>query len=771
MPFEYTEDQQFIRDEARKLLTDNYSGDELRKLLDKPGSFDASLWQKCRDMGWTGITVAEGFGGLGLSAIELCVIAEEMGRVCVGMPFLLSSFGVTEALALWGSQAQKDKYLPELAAGELIGTVALFGHKGALRPSLTFTNGKVSGEALAVTAGLHAHLVVALVDAAGQPALALLDLNQAGVTRTAFGTFDNARGVANLSFTGVTAELIGTAGEGLDAARTLLARIAVPMAFEQIGGSNRIMEIARDYALERKAFGQPIGKFQAIKHNIASMYSRNEIARGNALNAALALATGGDVLRHAAAARASAIAAYEFAARETIEVHGAIGATWEMDCHLHYRRARALALELGAASFWKDQLVATLNQQNAAEQTTNESAEIKAYRLRVREWMAPYAAEFGYAARRGLSMDDDIVLAQRWQSIKADHGYAAINMPKQYGGGGGSELEKIIFADEESRFGFPAFYLSISLGMPIPIMALWATEEQKMKYLPPAIRGDDIWCQLFSEPVAGSDLAGIRLRAIREGDNWILRGQKVWNSYAQYANYGIIVARHDTTLAKHAGLTYFFVDMRLPGVDVRPIKLLTGHSEVNEVFFNDVVIPDSCRLGKVGDGFKVAIQTLMIERYTGADESAFGPSLESFVELLSDAEFNGRPALESDLVRNEIAEWMILQGGMRAIQSKALAAIERGAEPGPEASIFKPLLCALRTRVSTLAMDVLGPQALADNPHLKHTDTDQRAWLAVPSIRIAGGTDEMLANTTAEKILGLPQDYRPDKGVPFDQLS
>jgi alkylation response protein AidB-like acyl-CoA dehydrogenase len=262
----------------------------------------------------------------------------------------------------------------------------------------------------------------------------------------------------------------------------------------------------------------------------------------------------------------------------------------------------------------------------------------------------------------------------------------------------------------------------------------------------------------------------VRLRAIRDGDNWVLRGQKVWNSYAQYSDYGILVARHDSTVAKHAGLTYFFVDMRQPGVEVRPIKLLTGDSDLNEVFFNDVVIPDSCRLGNVGDGFKIAIQTLMIERYTGADENAFGPSLQSFVERLKAAEFNGRPALESDLVRNEIAEWMILQGGMRSIQSRALAAIERGAAPGPEASIFKPLLCALRSRVSTLAMDVLGPRGVLDDERLTTGDSDQRAWLAVPSIRIAGGTDEILANTIAEKILGLPQDYRPDKGVPFDQL-
>ncbi|MET0378010.1 MAG: acyl-CoA dehydrogenase [Spongiibacteraceae bacterium] len=770
MPFEFTEDQQFIRNEARKLLTDNYSGDKLRQLLETPGACDETLWQHCRDMGWTGITIAEEFGGLGLSAIELCVIAEEMGRACAGTPFLLSSFAVSQALSLWGSEAQKAQFLPQLASGERVGAISLFNRRGAVRPDVIFADGQIDGEAPAVTAGLHAHLAIVLVDAGGAPALALVDLTQAGVQRAALETFDNSRATATLTFTQAAAELIGPIGAGIAAAKTLLAHAAIPTAFEQIGGSDRCMEMARDYALERKAFGQPIGKFQAIKHRIADMYSRNEIARGNALAAALALVTGGDIARPAAAARAAAIAAYEYATRENIEVHGAIGATWEMDCHLHYRRSRTLALELGAAAMWKEQLVATLQQQSGAQTRSNESADITSYRQRIRTWLAPYAAEFGAAARRGLSMDADIKLARRWQAIKAANGYAAINLPALYGGGGGTELEKIIFAAEESRLGLPSEYFVISLGMPVPIMLLWATEEQKQKYVPPAIRGETLWCQLFSEPAAGSDLAGVRLRAIRDGDNWILRGQKVWNSYAQYSDYGILVARHDTSVAKHAGLTYFFVDMRAAGVEVRPIKLLTGHSEVNEVFFNDVVIPDSYRLGKVGDGFKIAIQTLMIERYAGADESAFGPALEEFVALLGDAEFNGRPALESDLVRSEIAEWMILQGGVRAIQAKALGAIERGAAPGPEASIFKPLLCALRSRISTLAMDVLGPMAMADNPRLKSGDRDQRAWLALPSVRIAGGTDEMLANTIAEKILGLPQDYRPDKGIPFDQI-
>lgn len=400
-----------------------------------------------------------------------------------------------------------------------------------------------------------------------------------------------------------------------------------------------------------------------------------------------------------------------------------------------------------------------------------ESPEITAYRQQVRAWLEPHAAKYGASARRGLDMDQNLALGREWQALKAANGYACINLPRQYGGGGGTELQKIIFADEEARFGFPTVFFGVSLGMPVPIMLMHATEEQKQKYVPPAIRGETIWCQLFSEPAAGSDLAGLRTRAIRDGDNWILRGQKVWTTYAQYSDYGVIVARSDPSQVKHAGLTYFFVDMHAPGVEVRPIKMLGGDSEVNEVFFNDVVIPDSQRLGPVGGGFKVAMQTLMIERYAGMDESGFGPSLEQFIRLARTAELNGKPAIGNDLVRNEIAEWAVVQGGLGAIQSKALGAIERGAEPGPEASIFKPVLANLRQRISALAIDLQGNAGLVDDPELGPRDTFQRSWLEVPTLRIAGGSDEMLANTVAEKILGLPQDYRPDKGTPFDQLN
>lgn len=364
MAYELTEEQLLIRDEARKLLEKNYSGDALRRCLETEGEYDRNLWQACRDMGWTGIAVPETFGGLGLSPVELGIIAEELGRVCAGVPFLVTSYGVASALLAWGSAEQQSKYLPPLAGGEHIGAVALFDAKGNIRPTLAIEGGKLRGEAVAVIAGLHADVAIVLARRGDEAVLALVELAQPGVDRRALQTFDNSRGAATLTFDGAAAEVL-EGGDGGNRAAALLERMAVPLAFEQIGGSDRCLEMARAYALERQAFGQPIGKFQAIKHRIAEMYSLNQIARGNALAATLDLASDGDLTRSASAVRIAAIKAYEFSSKENIQVHGGIGGTWEMDCHLHYRRSRALALELGPVLLWKERLVSHLERQYA----------------------------------------------------------------------------------------------------------------------------------------------------------------------------------------------------------------------------------------------------------------------------------------------------------------------------------------------------------------------------------------------------------------------
>ncbi|MES2258537.1 MAG: acyl-CoA dehydrogenase family protein [Pseudomonadota bacterium] len=400
--------------------------------------------------------------------------------------------------------------------------------------------------------------------------------------------------------------------------------------------------------------------------------------------------------------------------------------------------------------------------------TTTLPQDLQAYRDQASAWLAEHAPRFSGAARKGLNFEQDLALGRAWQALKARHGYAGITLPVEYGGAGRTELEKIVFCEDEMRYDLPLGYFSVSLSNPLPIVLRYAPESERLRLGPPALRGEQIWCQLFSEPAAGTDLAALRLRAERKGDGWVLNGQKVWTSWAQVADWGVVIARSDPGVPKHAGLTYFYVDMKAPGITVRPIRRLVDDPDLNEVFFDDVFVPDSQRLGEVGAGFRVAVETLMIERYAVTDESGYGPTLDAFVELARGACINGRPALEDGEVRAVVAQAFVERQGLRSIHRRAVAAIAAGKAPGAEGAMRKLLLGRTRQRLASLAMDLLGADGVRMAPDASPVRNFARAWLD-PSLRIAGGTDEVLINTLAERILGLPQDYRPDKGLPFNQ--
>lgn len=393
-----------------------------------------------------------------------------------------------------------------------------------------------------------------------------------------------------------------------------------------------------------------------------------------------------------------------------------------------------------------------------------------AYLARARAWLAENAPAFCGAARAGLSVEEDLALGRAWQRLKSENGYAAITLPGKYGGGGGTELQQIIFSNEELKYDLPTTYFGVSLGMPVPMLLRYAPEDVLARLLPPAIRGEQIWCQLFSEPAAGSDLAALKMKAIRHGDGWRLSGQKLWTTWAQFSDWGVVVVRTDPTVPKHAGLTYFYVDMHAQGVEVRPIRKLAGESEINEVFFDDVCVPDSQRMGDVGGGFKLAIETLMIERYAVSDESCGGISLERFVQIAAESRINGRSALEDGEVRRAIADTVVERQGLRSIHRRAMAAIAEGRAPGPEGAIRKLRLARRRQTLGALAMDLLGADAVILPGEGSARSDAAWSWIEAPPLRIAGGSDEILRNTIAEKVLGLPQDHRPDKGVPFNQL-
>jgi len=369
--FDYSDDQKFLKDEARKFLGGRCPPAVVRGVLDDPAkSYDAPLWAAVAEQGWLGAAIPEEHGGLGLGRVELCAIAEELGRAVAPIPFASTVYVLAEAVMAHGTQAQKAAILPAIASGERIGCLAVSEGPGTLTASALgakVEGGKLSGVKIPVTDGDVAHTAIVLASEGGKPGLFLVDLTGAGVTRETLESLDPTRSVARLTFDGAAAERLGAAGEGFDLVQAILDRAAVLLAFEQLGGADRCLEMAKEYALGRYAFGRVIAGYQAIKHKLADMYVKNEVARSNAYYGAWALNDDAPELpTAAAAARIAASEAFWFASKESVQVHGGMGFTWEVDCHLYYRRSRQLSLVAGSPRLWKERLVSELEKKNAA---------------------------------------------------------------------------------------------------------------------------------------------------------------------------------------------------------------------------------------------------------------------------------------------------------------------------------------------------------------------------------------------------------------------
>jgi alkylation response protein AidB-like acyl-CoA dehydrogenase len=399
-----------------------------------------------------------------------------------------------------------------------------------------------------------------------------------------------------------------------------------------------------------------------------------------------------------------------------------------------------------------------------------DTPEEEAFRLEVREWLAKNAtprSETRVLARSEYVPEEELIKAKEWQAKKADAGYAFIQWPKEYGGRG-STMEAVIYGQEEAEFATPEdFFINASfIG---PTIMTYATPEKQEQFIPKMLRGEEVWCQLFSEPAAGSDLAGIRTRAIQEGDEWVVNGQKVWTSTAQHSDWAVLVTRHDITVPKHMGLTYFVVDMRTPGIEVVPIKQISGASHFNEVFLTDVRIPDENRLGGVGDGWSVALTTLMNERFTTG--KAYLPDAAEYMELAKKSTINGQPAIKNSAIRNQLADLYVESQGIKYIQYRTLTALSKGKSPGPEASISKLVNANKFQSISALGMDLQEMSGILTDAELIGDNVMfQNGYMQSPGLRIAGGTDEIMRNIIAERVLGLPQDIRVDKKQAFSQL-
>jgi alkylation response protein AidB-like acyl-CoA dehydrogenase len=375
MNFDFSDEQKQLRDTARKFLAEKCPPKAVRSVIDGKAPYDRDLWKGLAEMGFLGVAIPEVYGGSGAGHLELCVIAEEMGRALAPVPFSSTVYLAAEALLVAGSEAQKQKWLPVIASGDAIGTLALFEGKGNPQPqaiNLAASGGKLDGVKKPVADGAIADfaVVAARTGSTGREtdiSLFLVDMKAGGVEARALANIDPSRNQAEVVFKNCKAEPLGASGEGWSIISQVLDRAAILLAFEQVGGADRALEMGRDYALDRIAFGRPIGSFQAIKHMLADMYVSATLARSNCYYGAWALSTNAAELPEAAAAaRISATQAFAHCAKNNIQVHGGMGFTWEFDCHLYYRRANATALSLGSLSYWEDALIDRMRKRNAA---------------------------------------------------------------------------------------------------------------------------------------------------------------------------------------------------------------------------------------------------------------------------------------------------------------------------------------------------------------------------------------------------------------------
>ena len=394
-----------------------------------------------------------------------------------------------------------------------------------------------------------------------------------------------------------------------------------------------------------------------------------------------------------------------------------------------------------------------------------DTQEEAAFRQEAADWLKANAP-----SKQDLEGMDEIEAAKFWQKKKYDAGWACITWNKEFGGRGATAIQSVIWNQEESKYDVPQGVFQIGQGMAAPTLMTWGQPEHHERYLPKLASGEEIWCQLFSEPAGGSDLAALRTKAEKEGDDWIINGQKIWTSGAHYSDYGILVVRTDPNVAKHKGLSYFFLDMKSPGVEIKPIKQLTGGAGFNEVYFTDVRIPDSQRLGEVGQGWQVALTTLMNER-AAIGGGGGGVNVDLAYKIASEVMIDGKTATQDSAVRAKLANWYVQESGLKFTGYRSMTALSKGPPPGPENSIGKLVGAPKNQEMASFCMDLMEMNgAIWDEELSKEAGLVQMSYMGSPGLRIAGGTDEIMANIIAERVLGLPQEPRMDKGMPFTDV-
>ncbi|MEM8935341.1 MAG: acyl-CoA dehydrogenase family protein [Pseudomonadota bacterium] len=388
------------------------------------------------------------------------------------------------------------------------------------------------------------------------------------------------------------------------------------------------------------------------------------------------------------------------------------------------------------------------------------------FRAQVRAWLAAFAPAHEMPVREKISDEEQVSRGLAWQREVHKAGFAGIMLPRELGGRGGTILEALVYDEEEQHYNLPkGAYVGIAQGMALPVIGRHGEQHQIERFAASTLSGELVWCQLFSEPAAGSDLAAVRTRAVRDGDNWIVNGQKVWSSWAQFADWGILIARTDPDLPKHKGLTFFVLDMKSPGVEVRPIRQLSGASDFNEVFLSDVVVPDVCRIGAKGEGWACCMTVLMGERL---NESHHG-KVKEFFDYIRRSAPDGS-SLQDGQVRMSLAEAYAEEHAERFFQARLRTLISRGENPGALPSMLKLAYANRLQKTAGFAMEIAGYGALAIGSDDAGASAIWEDYIWSSALRIAGGADEVLRNQIAERVLGMPGEMRADKGVPFKDL-
>ncbi|HMG25442.1 MAG TPA: acyl-CoA dehydrogenase [Acidimicrobiia bacterium] len=720
MPIGISEEHEALRQAARGWVERHCPPEVPRSFLDAGTESLPAFWGELAAQGWCGLHVDEALGGEGYGLPELVVVLEELGRAGAPGPFLPTVLAAAVIQAA-GKETAAD-ILPELASGETVGAVAL---EGRIEAEPDGDGRRVRGTLRAVLSG---HLAGVLVARAGDDWYALTGDE---FTATELASLDPTRRVAEVRVDGAVLPSVRRL-DGVDTAR-VRDLAAVVFAAEGVGVAQWCVETASEYAKVREQFGRPIGQFQGVKHKCADMLAETELARAAVWDAARAADEPAVAPLTAAAAAGLAVDAAYSAAKDCIQVHGGIGFTWEHDAHLYLKRATTTRQLLGPTSTWRVRAAEAARGGARRRLAVDLPPEAEALRDEVRAFATDV---------KGL---DEVEQRRRL----ADAGYLAPQWPKPWGRDA-SALEQLVIDDEFRKAKVRRPNLSVG-AWALPPLMVYGTDEQQQRWIPATLRGEISWCQLFSEPGAGSDLAALMTRATRDDGGWVVNGQKVWTSMAQNADWGILIARTDPDAAKHDGISYFMLDMKTPGIDIRPLRELTGEAWFNEVFFNDVFVPDDCLVGAPNDGWRAARTTLANERVYMGSGSSIGYGVQGVLKLLDTAGLASDP-IALDEAGSLVAEEHALSVLGFRLTLQALG----GADPsGSEAAVRKLLGVEHDQRVQEVGLQLLGSEGTV-------TDGEAAMWvrgfLFNRCLTIAGGTSEVQRNVIAERLLGLPRD-------------